>query len=262
VISNYKQPRSRLGQAPPDLPFDSTASARNDGYELYWDTFTTKESISLETKVRSLLRFELDSHRDKSEFGTRVVHKILVEEFDPPPSYVEKMFNQDATQKYLKDSRYKKPIYMVCGLKTALGGGVTVDGCDKSLGYGATLEGKASAKGLVDIASLKAKFAKEKGKGSHHEVKATQKFIFAYRLRCIKYNKKLKDKPYTEEVLEFHGNNDYVPDDVDPEDLEPSLQNLLEYTQGYEIADPDYDDPEMDPQETSEIEGEERQTVR
>ena len=233
-----------MGKPPQVLPFDDTTSARNDGYELFWDTFDTKESISFDAKVRSLLRFELNSHRDKAQVGARIVHKILIEEFDPPPAYVEEMFNQDAVQKYLKDSRYEKPVYMICGLKTALGGGVTVDQFDRDLDFSTAVEGKLSAKGVADVAVLKAKIEKQKQTGSLHQVKATQKFIFAYRLRRIKYDKKLKQHPITEEAVEFYGDEDHIPNDVDLKHLEPSLQDLLDYAQGHEIADPDYDDPE------------------
>jgi hypothetical protein len=140
---------------------------------------------------------------------------------------------------------------MICGLKTALGGGRTIDRNHKDQGAGGALEGKVSAKGVTDVASLQVKFAAERKRGSLHDVKATQQFIFAYRLRRIKYDKKLKDKPFTEEVIEFYGDEDHVPDDADPEDREPSIKDLLDYNQRYEMADPDYDDAEPDTQDMS-----------
>jgi hypothetical protein len=244
VISDCRNPRSRLGKRPSALPFDDLSSDRNDGYELFRNTFNTKEKISASATVRSLLRFHLEGHRDQSKVGARIVHKILIEEFDPPADYVEDMFKLDAVQTYLKDNRFKKPIYMICGLKTALGGGVAVNQIENTRGGGGSLEAKISAKGITDAAALRAQFNKERTKGNLHEVKATQRFIFAYRLRIIKYDRKLKDKPYSEEVITFHGEEDPVPDDADLEDIEPSLNSLEDYSEGYQMADPDYDDAE------------------
>lgn len=246
VISDYKKPRSRLGDKPPALPFDDVTSDRNDGYELFWNTFSTKERISASTKVRSFLRFDLEGHRDNSKVGARIVHKILIQEFDPPLSYVEDMFNRDAVQRYLKDNGFKKPIYMVCGLKTALGGGVTVNENENSAGGGGSIEAKVSAKGVTDVAALRAQFDREKGKRNLHNVKATQQFIFAYRLRIIKYDRKLRNKPYTEEVVKLHGEDDPVRDDTESlDDVEPVFESLLDYSEGYQMADLDYDDAKL-----------------
>src|SRR5436305_14715081 len=64
---------------------------------------------------------------------------------------------------------------------------------------------KFIVQGVTDLAAAELAFSSSNNKSEGHEVVATNQFVFAYRLREIKYDKKLKKKPYDQEVIRFHG---------------------------------------------------------
>ena len=211
----------------------------NEGFELYNNVSNSSNSISTSAKVRSLLGFSLEGHSDKSKVGSLLVNKIGIEEFQPTAEYVEDSFNQPAVLQHLKRKKYRVPIYMICGVKTAIGGGKIATENAQDRGVSASGQVKLSVKGVTDLATAELAFSSSKNKSEGRQIVATNQFVFAYRLREIKYDKKLKTKPYDQEVVSWHGEGDHIPHHADPENIEALYGEFLEYPEGvgYQFVD-------------------------
>jgi hypothetical protein len=196
-------PRSRIGDGPIPLPPGRSASVTSEKPESFWRKTDCVKYISTNAEVRKFLKFDLKAQRDHSRVVSRVVERINIQEFDPTIQYAEDTMKQDAIQSYLKGAKGKTPVYMICGLKIAVGGAKAFN--ESSQGQSTSFRGDAhmNVKGeSVGNVSMDMKSISNALAG--HDVEATHDFVFAYRLKQIKYYDKKKNKPYLAEI-EFHG---------------------------------------------------------
>jgi hypothetical protein len=147
--------------------------------------------------VLSLLPFAIagDSKRNRSyKYEIKTVDEKL---FRPSPLYVQKSMLQPEVLTYLAERGYRKSVYMIVGIRI---------GRDAKISYGRDIDThghvSVTAPGAVtgipiDLSGeVHAKRAQEMGQ----EQRIREPFVFAYRLREIRYWKKTKiwkDHAYT-----------------------------------------------------------------
>jgi hypothetical protein len=187
-------------------------TALNTGMEVIHVVNSEEKSISLSTKVRNLLAFRLEGSKETARVGTHLVKKVEILEFSPTDEYAKQSIMRPAVQAYLKQVKYKKQIFMICGLKIAHGA-VALDAIGKRYQGEGSLSLSLNLKGGTTLGTAKGSIGAAKIGTKIHDVLATHSFIFAYRLREVKYTRNLQ-QVYTREIgklHELHGSSGSIP---------------------------------------------------
>jgi len=235
IIYDYTRPRSHLGE-PLELPPSNSASYINKGFEIISITSDSVNSISTNARVLNFVGFGLKRDSERSKVKQILVEKIEVTEINPSPDYVEQSFNQPAVRKHLERTKFRSPLYMICARKVALRGAKLLDrnNSGQSIQAAATLP--VHIHGL-EAAKISASGSRQRHEERRHDVYATHPFVFAYRLREIVYDAKLKNAPYDREVLRFHSIRGRPLTDEEVEDATAELVDLEDYSEGYTLVD-------------------------
>lgn len=205
IIADHKRPRDRIGDDPIEISPDQIATSFNTGSEFRQVVNAEEKSISMSAKVRNLLAFRLEGNKATGRIVTHTIKKVEISEFAPKNEYAKKSLEERAVKEYLKQVKYKKRIFMICGLKIAHGAMVRDAVGNEYQGEGSVslplnVKGGTlgNAKGSVEVAKIGTKI---------HNVHATNSFIFAYRLREVKYTKSLQ-VVHTRETGKLHDLHD------------------------------------------------------
>jgi hypothetical protein len=119
---------------------------------------------------------------------------------DPSDEYVKKSMDVDGVKRFLEAGRFKKPVYMITGMKiargaSAIGSQTVVHGGEAKLGFDGTFSGVPVALGPeVEVSSSKTNAVSFEG---------AEGFAFAIRLRKISYKmgRDLVHREYREGVV-------------------------------------------------------------
>ena len=202
IIADHRRPRDRIGDDPLEIPYNRTETALNTGMEVIHVVNAEEKSASLSAKVRNLFCFQLEGSRATARVGTHLVKKIEILEFSPTDEYAKQTLAKPAVQAYLKQVKYKKRIFMICGLKIAHGA-VALDAIGKSSRGEGSVSLPLNPKGGTTLGTMKGSIETAKIGTKIHNVLATHSFVFGYRLREVKYSRD-SQVVHTREVGELH----------------------------------------------------------
>ena len=207
LITDPRNPTESLANGP--LTIESLGTVVDSGTKRDYVFRKQRErefGIGFSAAVLSLLPFGLQGDKERKtthHFRIKTVEESM---FLPSPEYVQKSVLQAEVLKYLAQHRYRKSLYMIVGIRV---------GCDaeviheRKLGNGGKLSVAApgSLTGIpVDFgAEIKAKSVDDYYERKH----IPSSFVFAYRLREIRYFKKndlIRDSVFTKgaELHDLH----------------------------------------------------------
>lgn len=133
---------------------------------------------------------ELSWKHKKSANDLYTFKKIDTEFFQPDKQYIEKSMNADEVETFMREEKYKTPVYMITGMKIARG--ATLESAEKR-----SVDAKASFR--IDGAALGAPGvafgpAIEHGRSREEETLfgGSSDFVLAYRLQKIWYKRDKK----------------------------------------------------------------------
>ena len=144
-------------------------------------------NVGLSAKVLSLLPFDINGHRHTRKTYTFEIETIESRKFIPSPHYVRQSVLQTTVLSYLAKHRYRKSLYMIVGIKIARNAKVAYGG-EHDLGGGLSASIPGAAMGVpVEVGGSISASTLER---HHDKYQVPNAFVFAYRLREIRYSKK------------------------------------------------------------------------
>ncbi|KAH8586930.1 hypothetical protein B0O99DRAFT_656624 [Bisporella sp. PMI_857] len=168
VITSVKRPERPLHCAPP--PEGSDVFSTKKMTVQYTKEKWRSGKFSILTKFLSVLGFgvDVDAEMDNSDEDTFSFETIQTTQFFPTPSYFQRCIEADDVRRFLQISGYRKPVYIITGLKVVTGveakslksrtvGGALAFEVDGTLwsggilpiGGGPGIEGKAGKKAIT-----------------------------------------------------------------------------------------------------------------
>ncbi|KAI1427236.1 hypothetical protein F5Y12DRAFT_180742 [Xylaria sp. FL1777] len=189
IITSVKTPERALYRAP--MPDDSTVFSTAQSQVEFSIEKLFGGKLGIFTKLlNAILGFGVDAAvnwevNDTSHF---IFESLETTQFSPEPGYIHSCVSAEPVRRYLEKSRYRKPVYIITGLKTARGATArslkarTVDG-DISVGADATSWTGVPVEGGIEIGS-------KIGGKEHVSWKGTSDFVFAFRVRKLVVERK------------------------------------------------------------------------
>jgi hypothetical protein len=193
------------------------------------------------------LGFDVDGSYENVEEDVYKFKKLETKSFDVDREYINASLAADGVAGYLAATRWKKPIFMVTGVKIAYGAHITSKR-KKGWGAGGGLSGDGTALGVPLSGGPKVENRMESTR--EVEVGDIPELVFAYRLSRITVSetRRLKHKPYNEGAL--FGMEEDVEDmsrESKLEDFDEQSDNLKDYQVLQEqVYDDDDDDDRVE----------------
>ncbi|KAH7309955.1 hypothetical protein BKA65DRAFT_168111 [Rhexocercosporidium sp. MPI-PUGE-AT-0058] len=131
---------------------------------------------------------EISGNWDNIEQSTYKFEELITKTISPSLTQIQAIFKEPDVQQCLKDSRFRDNLYMITGIKIARGADIAVSkiksrGGNLNFGIDTTPFGVPIKVGPdIEISSEV---------GQSFEEKHTEDFVFAYRLREIRYRRKV-----------------------------------------------------------------------
>ncbi|KAL2067622.1 hypothetical protein VTL71DRAFT_15718 [Oculimacula yallundae] len=130
---------------------------------------------------------EVSGNWDDIEQSTYKFDELITQTIAPSFAEIVAIFNEPDVQQFLKDSRFRDNLYMITGIKIARGADIAVSKI-KSKGGNFNFGIDTTPFGVPIKIGPDVEISKEAGQS--YEEKHTDDFVFAYRLREIRYRKK------------------------------------------------------------------------
>ena len=162
--------------------------------------------------VLSLLPFGLSGENQHDYTHRYKIERVEERFFQPTPSYVRKSVCQPEVLAYLSKHKYRKSLFMIVGIKIGFNARITHS---KNKAFKGGID--ATTPGALTGIPLTGKFGFH-STGSRYEQKfIPDAFVFAYRLREVRYFKAhglTTDTEYTKgaELHDLHGFRNHSPD--------------------------------------------------
>ncbi|KAJ3456639.1 hypothetical protein MRS44_016662 [Fusarium solani] len=121
VITSVKNPHRPLFCSPP--PEESDVFRTEKKSVQYTKEKLRRGRFSILTKFLSILGFGIDigAEIDRSDEETFVFDTLETTQFIPTPSYVQTCVEGKNVREFLERSKYRKPVYIITGLKVVTG---------------------------------------------------------------------------------------------------------------------------------------------
>ncbi|UNI23181.1 hypothetical protein JDV02_009016 [Purpureocillium takamizusanense] len=224
VLTSIKKPEQPLYTAP--LPAASEVFSSEKTEVEYSQEKLAEGNFSILTKFLSILGVGVDVGADwQTRNEEYAFERVITMQFVPKEDYIQTCIETEAVRRYLDRSRYRKPLYVITGIKTVYGAKVKSHKSRAHSGkLGVSVDGTLSSGGIVPV-SL------EPGVGGKSEARTgtswegSSDFVFAFRVRKIHVSKKPqtidKNDDYNKGAL-LDGTKDKIEEDFP--DLLISLQ--------------------------------------
>jgi hypothetical protein len=139
---------------------------------------------------------ELSTKYEKSAQDIYTFKRIDTTYFIPDKKYVEKSMEAEEVEAFMKEERYKKPVYMITGLKVARG--ARLESANKVTSGSKAMLGVDGPALIGPIAKRSKTRTEELSFGDSSD------FVFAFRLRKIRYRrdkKTIEHQPFNEGAM-------------------------------------------------------------
>ncbi|TQS33211.1 hypothetical protein Golomagni_06453 [Golovinomyces magnicellulatus] len=152
VITSVKKPHRPLFCNPP--PEDSGIFKTDKSKVQYTKEKLRTGKFSILTKFLSVLGFGVDigADVDNSDAETFVFETLETAQFTPTSSYVQKSIEASNVRQFLELSRYRKPVYIITGIKVVKGGqAITTKSRSRGAKLGVEVDGTIWTGGAVPV---------------------------------------------------------------------------------------------------------------
>jgi hypothetical protein len=144
-------------------------------------------NIGFSASVSQLLPFTIAGGKRSSTNHRYEIQKVESQIFYPTQTYVRNTVAQPQVLKYLAEHKYHKSLFMIVGIKVGYDGQITQETKRKS-GPQFNISVPSSLTGIIPL-DFGAKFRIVRGI-KRYQQKVLPSFVFAYRLREIRYFKR------------------------------------------------------------------------
>ncbi|KAF6829307.1 hypothetical protein CMUS01_08227 [Colletotrichum musicola] len=198
VIPSVKKPHRALSCVSPE---DSTLLKTEKKTFQYTKEKLRSGRFSILTKFLSILGFGVDvgAEIDNSDEEMFMFDTVETIEFVPTADYVQSSVESANVRRFLQTSRYRKPVYIITGVKIVTGAKANTT---KSRAMGANLavevDGTLLSGGAVPIGGgpgIEGKVGKKAGTGWE----GSSDFVFAYRVSKVFVSEDVDKSPTEEE---------------------------------------------------------------
>lgn len=184
LIGNPRRPSDRIGNTP--LPLEAEASERVVNKILYRVDDGNVTKIGFSASVLSLLPFELSGERKHHTTHEYEIERVEEKTIHPSLDYVKKSVFEPEVLSYLASTLYRKPLYMVVGVRVAYDAKIThTEQRERAGEIKATVPG--SLVGIPLDLGAETRFGNDRG--FTQQMHMSYAFVFAYRLRRIRYSR-------------------------------------------------------------------------
>ncbi|KAH7165315.1 hypothetical protein EDB81DRAFT_710785 [Dactylonectria macrodidyma] len=190
VITSLKKPEQPLFR--PQPPTDGDVITSEKRRVEYSREKLELGKFSILTRFFNLVGFDVDFGAEINRSDEEIYHFDLIEttQFAPRPEYLQKCIEAEDVRLYLQRSRYRKPLYIITGLKVVHGARADTF---KSRATGGLLAAKSDMSswsgGTIPIQSS-LKVEGKVGNKSKTTWEGSSNFVFAFRVRKIRVSKK------------------------------------------------------------------------
>jgi hypothetical protein len=187
LISNPRNPTERIQAS--RLPIHPQTGIHSDTErEVEFEIKSTRGfDIGFSATVLSKLPFEIGGKRKTTITHRYKIKEVEIQTFYPSRAFIRQSVLEAQVLQYLAAHGYRKSIYMVVGIKIAHGAHV-FHGRTKEIG--GTLGGTVPGAAVGIPLDLGSHIRGEVGKHRKETKEVVSSFVFAYRLREIRYFKK------------------------------------------------------------------------
>ncbi|KAI0101216.1 hypothetical protein F4814DRAFT_108471 [Daldinia grandis] len=200
VLTSLKRPERPLYTATPLADADVFSSEKSQ-VEFSREKLNSGQ-FSIVTKFLSVLGVGIDVGVgwDVSEREAFSFERVETTQFFPNQEYLQRCIEAGPVRRYLDKSRYRKPVYVITGIKTVTGAQAK---SFRSQGVGGTLnaevDGTVWSGGTVPISSGPT-IEVDQGRNTDVSWEGSSEFVFAFRVRKVLVEKKTgavsKDEDY------------------------------------------------------------------
>ncbi|KAI0850771.1 hypothetical protein F5Y00DRAFT_260221 [Daldinia vernicosa] len=211
VLTSLKKPERPLYTAAPLVDADVFSSEKSQ-VEFSREKLNSGQ-FSIVTKFLSFLGVGVDVGVgwDASEGEAFSFDRIETTQFFPSKDYLQRCIEAEPVRRYLDKSRYRKPVYIITGIKTVTGAKAK---SFKSRGIGGSLgtevDGTVWSGGTVPISSGPT-IDVNHGRNTDMSWEGSSDFVFAFRVRKVLVEKKTgvvgKDEDYRRGAMLERGRN-------------------------------------------------------
>ncbi|KAF4960852.1 hypothetical protein FGADI_685 [Fusarium gaditjirri] len=185
VISSVKEPhRPRFYHPPSD---DSDITKLEKKSVQYTKEKLKSGRFSILTKFLSVFGFGIDvgAEIERSDQETFFFETLETSQFTPSATYLQKCVEADTVRRYLEITRYRKPIYIITGLKTVTGAqAITVKSRTVGGNLAVEVDGTVWSGGVVPVGGgpgIEGKTTTSQGT----KWEASGDFVFAFRVSKV-----------------------------------------------------------------------------
>lgn len=234
LIVDPRQPTDRLGKGPLELGSDDYVFPHCPEFDV---TFTHNNcysyGIGLGAAIASMLPFGIKGHYEKSSAKIFEIEKIESQSLVPSEEYVRRSLMQPVVRQYLATKNHRKSLYMIVGIKLGCNAQIIQARQDFTSGT-VSVDFPGAAAGIPVDPKLHVGVARFRSGCLGRKIPHT--FVFAYRLREIRYSVKsdlIFDKLYTKgaQLNEFSGDMMASTSEL--------IENAGEGSDGYARAHPE-----------------------
>lgn len=181
---------------------------------------------------------DVSAQFDRQSKSRVEVARLQTVKFEPGDEYLEKTLNGKLNLRFLKETGYRKPIYVVTGLKVAYGGKTTM-----SKGKGTGGEGNFGISPGVPGLELGPKAGLSWKNEESEEIGEPIDFVYAFRVNKVHYSRRRErfvQENYTKRIvfsqpMSFEQGNTAEPRIVEPEVVPDVDPDVIPVQSEYEI---------------------------
>lgn len=185
LIPNPRRPTEAIGSKP--LPLETLPSERLVDKSIYQLGDEKAANIGFSASVLSFLPFELSGERKHQTTHLYKIERMEEKLIVPTVEYVKQSVFQPEVLGYLASMLYKKSLYMVVGIRVAFDATVSHS---KKLGHTGGLHATVPGAAMGIPVDLGAGVKGSTDTGFNQRMHLSDGFVFAYRLRKIRYSRR------------------------------------------------------------------------
>lgn len=207
-------------------------------------TSASDYGISLSARVLGLLPFGLGGNRQNSTRHVYEIESVKTQKFIPSEHYIRESIFQAPVLSYLAKYKYKKPVYMIVGVKIGSNARVVHE---RGRALGGNLTGTMPGLAVGIPVDVEANVSGNTSDQRYDAYRIPNDFVFAYRLREIRYSKNRDsiDHSEFEKGAELHDLHNHKLQNVISEDTNSEeFRGVEDEIKVEGMAGVDFDDDE------------------
>lgn len=189
LIHDPRHPAERVGREPLEFgPGDTVHELCTETNFTYAQLTHRRFDIGLGATIMSFLPFGIRGQYSASDGKLFEIERVESRLLEPSDSYVQKTLTKPSVREYLAAKYYKKPLYMIVGVKVGRNARI-LQGRFNLTGGTVSADVPISLSGIPVDPSVDASITTSRFQGVQRQL--PDSFVFAYRLREVRYSIKV-----------------------------------------------------------------------